>query len=620
MSDRPNIVVRFFQRIWKILNFSRRLFFNLIVLFIFIFIITSIFSDGDKEPLLDKSVLVLNINGDIVEQARFVDPIDAFINEAAGQKDQEPEIELHDLLYVIKKAKTDKRITALVLQLQNFRYAGFSKLQTVGDAIVDFKQSGKKVYAVGDGYQENQYYLAAHADEVILNPMGWVMIDGFSRDGLYFKDALEKFKVTPHIFRVGTYKSAVEPFIRNDMSEEAKEANRQWLNGLWNEYVTDVATLRGVEHEAYDQTLPAFLEKFEAANGDMAQFALNSGWVDSLKDRVAVSEYFMELFGKTEEGDTFPQTTYYQYADDVLPKHVFPNPMTEKVAVVIAKGTIVDGHKKAGEIGGDSTAELLRKARLDETIKAVVLRIDSPGGSAFASEVIRNEVIALKAAGKPVVASMSSVAASGGYWIASSTNEIWASSTTITGSIGVFGMFITLEKAMEYIGVNVDGVRTNELSDFSLLKPLNPKIGQIVQRSIEHTYNDFITMVAKDRNMTVEAVDKVAQGRVWTGKKAQELGLVDKLGDLDDAVKSAAELAGLERYDTWFVEQELSPKERLIKEMLGEASASFGSGSALQQSSTLRQLVKLIDDQTQQLQNFNDPKGNYIYCILCEAK
>lgn len=622
MNEKPNIFIRLFKKIWTVLNFSRKVIFNVIALMIIVIMFSAIFSNDGKVILPESSALVLNLKGDLVEQKRFIDPTDAFMSEMMGSSNDAPEVDINELLMVINKAKTDKQINAIVLQLSQLRSAGFSKLQTVGKALTNFKESGKKIYAIGDGYSQSHYYLASYADEIILNPMGWVSIEGFARNGTYFKDALEKFKVTPHIFRVGTYKSAVEPFIRNDMSEPAKEANKLWLDELWQFYATDVAAQRKLTPEDINQSLDTFLEKFEAANGNMAQVTLENGWVDLLKDREETRQYLMTQLGKNKSGKSYSGTSYRDYLSLVAVPPEFQNPLSEKIAVVVAKGTIQNGSKQAGEIGGDSTAKLLRQARLNDKVKAVVLRIDSPGGSAFASEVIRTEIDALQAAGKPVVASMSSVAASGGYWIAASANEIWASPTTITGSIGVFGMFMTLEKAFDHVGIHVDGVSTNEMSDFSIAKPLNPKIGQMIQRSIEHSYKQFVTLVSDNRNMTLEQADSVAQGRVWTGNKALELGLVDQLGDLSQAVDSAAKLAGLKHFDTWFVEKELSQKERFMKELFNNAQMLIGSSidedSALHNNSIVSQFMQFVRSNDKFMKQLNDPNNVYALCEGCE--
>jgi len=362
-----------------------------------------------------------------------------------------------------------------------------------------------------------------------------------------------------------------------------------------------------------------------AANGDAGQYALDNQWVDTLKTNQQVRQQLIDLVGADEKGKTFKQVSFRQYLSLVKPPVVFDNPMTEKVAVVVARGTIVDGERKAGEIGGDSTAALLRNARLDDKVKAVVLRIDSGGGSMFASEVIRAEVLALKAAGKPVIASMSSVAASGGYWIASAANEIWAAPSTITGSIGVFGTFMTFENTLSNLGVYSDGVATTDMAGFSITRPLDDKMAQVIQMSVEEAYGRFLDVVADARNMTPEQVDNIAQGRVWIAAKAQELGLIDKLGDKQDAIKAAAALAKLNHYDVKTIKQSLSPQQKMIQDILGNASVKsmLGSNNAttsvLAAQANLQSVVKRLSSEIDNLKDYNDPQGVYARCLACSV-
>ncbi|MGO2479371.1 MAG: signal peptide peptidase SppA, partial [Pseudoalteromonas sp.] len=503
--------------------------------------------------------------------------------------------------------------------------AHLNKLKRITKSIDKFKATGKQVIANGYYYTQAQYYIAAHADEVSMHPYGGVMIEGYGMYPLYFKDALEKLAVTQHIFRVGTFKSAVEPFIRNDMSDAAKEANSVWLGALWQEYKQDIAHVRPFDETNFDETMDVYLAKMKAVNGDSGQYALDHQWVDSLKSNQQIRQQLIKLVGTEETGKTFKQVSFRDYLSLVKPPVVFDNPMTEKVAVVVARGTIVDGERKAGEIGGDSTAALLRKARLDEKVKAVVLRIDSGGGSMFASEVIRAEVLALKAAGKPVIASMSSVAASGGYWIASAANEIWAAPSTITGSIGVFGSFMTFENTMAKLGVYSDGIATTEMSGFSIARPLDDKMAEIIQLSVEDAYQRFLEVVGDARNMTPEQVNKIAQGRVWIASQAQELGLVDKLGDKQDAIDAAAALAKLDLFEVKTIKQTLTPQEQMMQDIFGNVSlgALLGSQksavSSLATQANLQSLVKELGSEVDNLKDYNDPQGIYTRCLVCNV-
>lgn len=619
------MIAKVFKGLWAGINFSRRLILNLLFLVIVIIIIASMFSEDDKVSIENGSVLRLNLNGPIVEEKTYVDPVEAAINDATMGSEAPSEILLDDIVTVIEQASKDERITVLLLDLQKMPNAHLNKLKRITKAIDEFKSSGKQVIASGYYYTQAQYYIAAHADEVSMHPYGGVSIEGYGMFPLYFKDALEKLAVTQHIFRVGTFKSAVEPFIRNDMSDAAKEANSVWLGALWQQYKTDVAAVRPFNQANFDETMDAYLAKMQDVNGDSGKYALDHQWVDTLKTNQQVRQQLIDLVGTEETGKTFKQVSFRDYLSVVKPPIAFDNPITEKVAVVVAKGTIVDGERKAGEIGGDSTAALLRKARLDEKVKAVVLRIDSGGGSMFASEVIRAEVLALKAAGKPVIASMSSVAASGGYWIASAANEIWAAPSTITGSIGVFGSFMTFENTMAKLGVYSDGVATTEMAGFSIARPLNEKMAEIIQLSVEDAYQRFLEVVAQARNMTPAQVDKIAQGRVWIASQAQELGLVDKLGDKQDAIDAAAALAKLDFYEVKTIKQTLSPQEQMMQDIFGNASvkAILGSDnspvSALATQANVQSLVNQLASEVDNLKDYNDPQGIYTRCLVCNV-
>ena len=621
MAAKGNWTKSLFIGLWTVLNFTRKLFFNIIFIVIFAgIIIAATRSDNDPLTVNANSALYLTLNGKLVIEKEGIDPFEQFLQDALGDEPDNPEVLVRDVVKVLENAQKDRRIKALVLDLHGLTGGGLDKLRVVAEAIDEFKTSEKPVYAIGDYFSQDQYYLAAHADNIYLNPMGGLMLEGYGRYGMYFKDMLEKLKVTTHIFRVGTYKSAVEPIMRNDMSEEAKEAEKQWLDGYWNQYKQDVAAARGIETSNFDETLEELLGKFEAAGGDFAQYALENGWVDALKTREEVRQELIELVGEGDNRHGVNLTAYSTYLKVVNPPLPAIENNIDKVAIVVAKGTILDGDQKAGTIGGDSTARLLRKARLDDSVKAVVLQIDSPGGSAFASEIIRQEVLQLQQAGKPVVASMSTYAASGGYWIAASTDKIIASPSTITGSIGVFGMFMTYENSLDYIGVHSDGVGSTELTGFSVARPLAPEFGQILQRNVENTYGNFLSLVASSREMTVEEVDDVAQGRVWIGEDALELGLVDQLGTLEDAVSAAAEFAALEEYDTQYVQHSLSAQDLFWKEFFGQAMTYVGKWQFSNADSALVNEFKRVLKEFSVVNRLNDPKGTYVLCLPCDVR
>ncbi len=624
--ERPGLLRRFFGAVLRVFKTVRNLVLNLIFLVIFVGFISVLLSDGEEVSVPETAALVLNLKGDLVEELRFVDPVEAMVNEAAGGSEESPEILVRDVVKVIEGATKDNKIKAIVLELSNLGRGSLDKLQTVGAALEKFKAADKKVLATGTFYAQNQYYLASYADSINLHPKGTVLLEGYGSYPMYYKSALEKLKISTHVFKVGTYKSAVEPFLRDDMSPEAKEANSAWLNELWSTYKQQVAERRGFEVNNFDESFATLYQRISATEGDIAKYALDAKLVDTLKTREQFRQDMIALVGEDKENKTFNQVNYDEYHSLVLPKMQMPNPMTDKVALVIARGNIVDGNAKAGMIGGDSTAKLLRKARFDDKVKAVVLRIDSGGGSAFASEIIAEEIRLLKDAGKPVIASMGAVAASGGYWIAAPANEIWAAPTTITGSIGIFALLHTAENAVSSLGLNVDGVGTTELAGFSagvpLFKGLSPDAEKLLQRMIERGYDEFISHVGASRNLEKTAVDKVGQGRVWTGTKALEFGLVDKLGTLEDAIASAANKASLSQFDVWVVEQELTPQQQFVKQLFGEAKA-LGLVPEMTPSAdtkAVKQLMKQLEQHVAQFSQFNDPKGIYSYCFSCQVE
>lgn len=622
-EKKKGLIRRFFGAIWSVYRGFRATVLNIIFILFVILIGSAIFSGGDKVEIADTSALYLNLRGDLVEEKRFVDPISAALNESVGGQQEQPEVLVSDIVKVINHAATDNRIQAMVMDLSGMGGASLDKLQAVGKAIETFKASGKKVFAYGAYFAQSQYFLASYADQISLEPMGAVLLEGYGSYPMFYKSALEKLKVSTHVFRVGTYKSAVEPFTRDDMSAEAKEANGEWLNALWDDYKQQVAARRNFAVDNFDETFTALYEKVKAADGDLSQYAVNSKLVDAIQTREEFRRSLIAVVGKNDK-HTYNHVTFDDYAKSVIPAKQFDNPMSEKVAVIVARGMIVDGTAKAGTIGGDSTAALLRRARNDDKVKAVVLRIDSGGGSAFASEVIGQEITLLREAGKPVIASMGAVAASGGYWIAAPANEIWAAPSTITGSIGIFGLLHTFENVMQTVGLNVDGVGTTELAGFSagvpVFKGLTEPTKDLMQLLIERGYTEFLTMVGKHRNMALADVDKVAQGRVWTGSKALELGLVDKLGTFDDAIARAAELAGLSQFDVTIVQHELSPTEQMIADIFGSAKARgwLPEVSEQPQNRALRQLTQQVKQDFIMMNQFNDPNGVYSYCLACQ--
>lgn len=610
MSAKPSFIKRISLLIWNTLNGIRKLILNLFFFGILAAIIVAMTVEDDIK-LDSGSALVLNLSGSVVEQKRQVDPIEAAM-KSSKSKDASGELLLADVLNVIDNAALDTRISSIVLDIGHLRWTGISKLQSIGDALTRFKESGKPIVAKANWYGQNQYFLASFADTIYLNPQGSVELEGLSRYRQYYKSALEKLKVKAHIFRVGTFKSAVEPYIRDDMSPAAKQANTELLNDIWANYETQVAENRNISADKLVLSADQYLIELEKANGKSAEMALNMNWVDELASAESFRLKMIDTVGKAAEGNSFKQIDFYDY-QSLIATH--PSLLIEDtVGIIVAKGTILNGNQPAGQIGGESTSKLLRKARFDDKVKAVVLRVDSPGGSAFASEQIRQEVLALKTAGKPVVVSMGSYAASGGYWISASADYIYATPTTLTGSIGIFGMVTTFEDSLSSIGIHTDGVATSDWAGISVTKGLTPEIKSVIQRHIERGYHDFISLVATERDMSLDDVDNIAQGRVWSGKKAVELGLVDELGDLDNAVAKAAKLASLEDFDSQIIEQELSPQELFIQEMFASAAAYLPQSST---NTVLEQLLSQWSGVIEEFSSFDDPNGMYLYCDTC---
>lgn len=613
MHEHKSFLTRFFGGIWRIIDSSRKIAVNLLFVAIVVALLVMAFSSDDPD-IPDSAALVVKPVGQLVEQLSAKTP-QRMLDEARGVAT--PETLLKDVIDAIAAAKDDDRIKVLVLDLSTFSGARLTKLQDVAEAIRDFKSTGKKVVARADIYEQDAYYLAAHADEILLHRMGAVILQGFGRYRMYYKEGIDKLGVDVHVFKVGTYKSAVEPFLRDGMSDHAKEANREWLGDLWRIYLDEVAAARGTTAAELDRYAHDFAEIMAAANGDPARAALDFGLVDHAMTRVEMREHLVELVGEDEEDHSFNQVAMAEFLKTLDDDERFGRDAKgDKIAVVVARGTILDGTQPAGAIGGDSTAALIRQARNDDDVKAIVLRVDSGGGSAFASEVIRRECEAARADGIPVVASMGSVAASGGYWISTSSDQIWAHPSTITGSIGIFGMIPTYQRPLaEYLGVRVDGISTAPLAGVRLDRELPAEVGEVMQRMIEQGYREFLDRVAESRGMTTEEVDAVAQGRVWSGVDAHELGLVDNLGDLDDAISAAAELAELgDDYTVSYVEKELDFKQKLMRDLMARATGS--DGEDLIAPSPAAGLLAGIEAAVGEIAAFNDPNHVYAWSTI----
>lgn len=611
-----NFIRMIFKGIWKAITFIRLALANLLFLLSIAIVYFVYFHGNAEQPQVQKeSALVLNLSGPIVEQSRQINPMDSVTGSLLGQ-DLPKENVLFDIVETIRAAKDDEKITGIVLALRELPETNLTKLRYIAKALNEFKSSGKPIYAIGDFYNQSQYYLASYADKVYLSPDGGVMIKGYSAYSLYYKTLLEKLDVNTHVFRVGTYKSAIEPFIRDDMSKAAKQSASRWLTQLWGAYVDDVSNNRQINVKTLNPSMKEFLALMKSVDGDLAALSLKLGLVDELATRQQVRAAMADVFG-SDGNDSYNAMGYYEYRTTLAPQL---NTASDDIAVIIASGAILDGQQPRGTVGGDTTAALLRQARNDDKVKAVVLRVDSPGGSAFASEVIRNEVQAIQASGKPVVVSMSSLAASGGYWISAGADQIMAQPTTLTGSIGIFSVITTFEKGLNKLGVYTDGVGTSPFSDVGITKGLSKGAADAFQLGIEHGYNRFLGLVGESRNMSREQVDSVAQGRVWTGQDALKHGLVDKMGDFDDAVALAAELAQLSEYNIYWVEEPLSPAEQFIQEFINQVQISVGLDVNSLLPASILPISEQLTQDAQLLNSFNDPKGQYAFCLNCQVQ
>lgn len=525
-------------------------------------------------------------------------------------------ISTFDVVFAIQQAEDDPKIKGLVLDLNYFEGADLPALDFIGSAISHFKDAGKPVIAYADNYSQGQYYLASFADEIYLNSIGKVDIHGLSQENLYFKEMLDKLAVTPHIFRVGTYKSAVEPFLRNDMSAEAKANMQRWLGEMWNNYVLSVSENRKIKKDNVLPNAKQYLSDLKALKGNSTAYAQQRGLVTDVVTRLDLDKKLTALFGKGSDGkaNLIEFDDYLTQLPDRLEHYNVPN----KIAVVNVEGAIIDGESDDENSGGDTIARILRKAHDDNSVKAVVLRVNSPGGSAFASEIIRQETENLQKIGKPVIVSMGAMAASGGYWISSTADYIIADENTITGSIGIFAMFPTFENSIKKIGVSSDGVSTTELANTSAFSPLAKPVQDIYQTEIEHGYDRFLEIVSKGRQLSKKQVDKLAQGQVWLGSDAFQNGLVDEIGSFNEAVNKAEQLVN-QRQDTavqdfsveWFTDDNVS----LISTLLRDTKK--GAQEQLAKWLGLPAPIQKLQKELNVLTKFNDPKGQYLYCLNC---
>ncbi|ELI2741054.1 signal peptide peptidase SppA [Salmonella enterica] len=607
-------IAGFFKWTWRVLNFVREMVLNLFFIFL-VLVGVGIWmqiGNGSNSEQTARGTLLLDISGVIVDKPSTNHRLGALGRQLFGaSSDRLQENSLFDIVNAIRQAKDDRNITGIVLDLKNFTGADQPSMRYIGKALREFRDSGKPIFAVGENYSQGQYYLASFANKIWLSPQGQVDLHGFATNGLYYKTLLDKLKVSTHVFRGGTYKSAVEPFIRDDMSPAAREADNRWIGELWQNYLHTVSANRQISPQQLFPGAQAIIDGLTSVGGDTAKYALDHKLVDALASSADVEKALTKQFGWSKTENNYRAISYYDYSLKT------PADTGGTIAVIFANGAIMDGEETPGNVGGDTTASQIRDARLDPKVKAIVLRVNSPGGSVNASEVIRAELAAAKAAGKPVVVSMGGMAASGGYWISTPANYIVASPSTLTGSIGIFGVINTVENSLSSIGVHSDGVSTSPLADISMTKALSPEVQQMMQLSIEYGYKRFITLVADARKRTPEQIDKIAQGHVWTGEDAKANGLVDSLGDFDDAVAKAAELAKLKQWHLDYYQDEPTVLDMVMDSMTGSVRAMLPEAIQAMLPAPLVSAANTVKAEGDKLAAFNDPQNRYAFCLTC---
>ncbi|MCF7751664.1 signal peptide peptidase SppA [Bacillus subtilis subsp. subtilis] len=616
---RRNPVASFFIGLWDVMNFTRRLilnlvFFGLLLLILILFVVAMGKGASSGNALQDRTTLVIAPEGRLVEQFSS-DPVSRALSKAIGDNSAE-EVQLRDLIRAIDAARTDKKIERVVLELDKLQPSGFASMREVVAALQELRAAGKQVVAFSENMSQSQYLLAAQADEVYLDPMGGVVLEGLGRYRQYFRTGLQdKLGVDVHLFKVGEYKSAAEPYVLDAASPQAKEADLFWMNDVWQRYLGDIAKARKLDAAQLAAGIDTMPEGIAAAGGDLAKFALQQKLVDGLKTREEVEDLLTDRGVADEDADGGFRSVNLDAYLSALDSRRSPVDSRPQVAVIVAAGEIAGGDLPAGRVGGVSTSALLREARDDKDVKAVVLRVDSPGGEVFASEQIRREVVALKAAGKPVVVSMGDLAASGGYWISMNADRIYADPSTITGSIGIFGMIPNVARSLDKIGVHTDGVGTTRFAGaFDMTRPMDPAVGQVIQSVINKGYADFTGKVADARNKPVEAVDEVARGRVWSGAQAKERGLVDEFGGLKAAVADAAKRAKLGEVDkvrVRYIEKGATPFAQFMSGFAGSHAGAWMLGESGMARLMLARSMPELDTQLRFVEDAaRDPRGS----------
>ncbi|MHB2055230.1 signal peptide peptidase SppA [Pantoea dispersa] len=608
------IIAGLFRWSWRVLNFIREFILNLFLIVLILAgvgIWLQLSSASSSEPV-QQGALKVDLSGVLVDKPSVSNRLSRISRQLLGaSSDRLQENSLFDVVDAIRQAKSDKNITGMMLDLRDFAGGDQPSLQYVGKALREFRDAGKPIFALGDSYSQAQYYLASYATKVYLSPQGTVDLHGFATNGLYYKSLLDKLKVSSHVFRVGTYKSAVEPFLRDDMSPEARDADGRWVGQLWQNYLNTVSANRQITPQQLFPGAAGIISGLQAVQGDTAKYALDNKLVDVLDSRAAADRELVKTFGWDKASNDYRNVSIYDYNVKQ------PTQQDGNIAVILASGAIMDGEESAGNVGGDTTAAQIRDARLDDKIKAIVLRVNSPGGSVTASEAIREELAAAHDAGKPVVVSMGGMAASGGYWISTPADYIVAAPSTLTGSIGIFGVINTVENSLSSIGVHSDGVATSPLADVSTTKALPTEVQQLMQLTIENGYRNFVGLVAASRHKTPQQIDAIAQGHVWTGSDAKANGLVDALGDFDDAVAKAAELAKVAKPELSWYQDDPGMIDLLLNQMNASAQAVLPAALKVWLPAPVSEVMGALQAQPGLMNNLNDPQNRYAFCLTC---
>ncbi|CAO96611.1 signal peptide peptidase SppA [Erwinia tasmaniensis] len=608
------IIATIFKWSWRVLNFVRECILNLFLVLLIVVAAGIWFQFHSASTAADtqKGALIVDLSGVVVDKPTVSNKMSRISRQLLGAgNDPLKENSLFDIVDAIRQAKGDDNITGMVLDLRNFGGADQPSLQYIGKTLREFRDSGKPIFATGESYSQAQYYLASFANKIYLSPQGNVDLHGFATNSLYYKTLIDKLKISSHVFRVGTYKSAVEPFLRDDMSPAARDADGRWVGELWENYLNTLAANRQITPNQVFPGAQGVLDSLKKLGGDTAQYAKDNKLVDQLASSSLVERDLVKTFGWDKEAKNYRGTSIYDY------RMKDANTVDGNVAVILASGAIMDGEEAPGSVGADTTALEIRSARLDPKIKAIVFRVNSPGGSVTASETIREELAAAKDAGKPVVVSMGGMAASGGYWVSTPANYVIASPATLTGSIGIFGVINTVENSLDAIGVHTDGVATSPLADVASTKALPSEVQQMMQLSIDKGYQNFIGLVAKSRNKTPVEIDRIAQGHVWTGNDAKANGLVDALGDFDDAVAKAAELAKLSKPQLSWYQDDPSLLDMLFNQMQVSVHAALPATLKAYFPAPVIDVMSAMQKQPGLMDNLNDPQNRYALCLNC---